>query len=126
METSILINSTGNWSFWSEKYINDLKNFAENIGEKIVLETHSYRVWTIHLEAGKKLPFHKHHRPYFWVVLTNGKSRSYYNDGSVVESEYTPGQTRNFPDLNDNNFFIHNLENIGDTRLIFTTVEFLH
>lgn len=121
----IIINQAHNWGYWSEEYKQAVKNPQEGIGEKIVLETDSYRVWTIHLPAGKKLPFHKHHRPYFWIALSEGKSRSYYMDGSVVESEYTSSQVMNFPDLNDDNYFVHNLENIGGTTLVFTTVEFL-
>lgn len=31
---------------------------------------------------------------------------------------------KHFNDLNEENFFIHNLENIGNTTLIFITVEF--
>lgn len=95
------------------------------IGKDEVFQNHRVKVWQSHLEPGEVLSFHKHSRPYFWTALSAGRSRSFYHDGSVAETIYEQGDTLYFNDLNDNNFFIHDLENIGETRLMFTTVEFL-
>jgi len=95
------------------------------VGEKLVYENKQFKVWTIHLEPGKRLPFHRHANPYFWTVLTEGESRSYYEDGSIIERDYKQGDTVHFADLSAQHSFAHNLENIGNSTLIFTTVEYL-
>lgn len=120
------INPAGNWSFWSEDMKAALEQSRDNtaIGDKMVYENDAFKVWTIHLPAGKSLLFHKHCKPYFYIALTPGKSRSFYNDGSVKEIEYKVNDIKNFNELTKDNSFIHNLENIGETTLIFTTVEF--
>lgn len=122
-----IINQAGNWSAWPIEKIQQLEQERENlqVGDRIVFQNKDFRVWSIHLPANRNLPFHKHCKRYFWTALTPGESRSYYHDGTISETSYETGDTRYFNDLNDENYFIHNLENIGDTTLIFTTVEFL-
>jgi len=121
------ITRPGDWASWPADLKADLDadDASNEVGDRLVYENDRYKVWHIHLPAGERLPFHKHVRPYFWTVLSTGKSRSYYHDGTVVEAVYEIGGTTDFPDLSEENYFIHNLENIGDTTLIFTTVEFL-
>ncbi len=94
------------------------------MGEHLVFENDSIKVWAILLPAGKSLPFHKHNKKYVWTALSEGKSVSYYNDGSVYETIYTINDTKNFDDLSDTNYFIHNLINTGTTTLVFSTMEF--
>lgn len=121
------INKVGNWSsVWTEELKASLKNQQNNIqvGEKLILENENFKVWSIFLPKGAALPFHKHNKPYFYTAINAGKSRSYYNDGSVKEMEYQANDIKYFNDLSEDNFFIHNLENIGKTTLVFTTVEF--
>uniref|UniRef100_UPI001CBB77CD hypothetical protein n=1 Tax=Chryseobacterium sp. OSA05B TaxID=2862650 RepID=UPI001CBB77CD len=96
----------------------------QSVGEYLVFENEKIKIWTIHLHPGKSLPFHKHCKPYFYTALSGGKSRSYYSTGKIVETTYAEGYTKCFWDLSEENFFIHNLENIGLTTLIFSTVEF--
>ncbi|MDY7396083.1 hypothetical protein UMM65_12605 [Aureibaculum sp. 2210JD6-5] len=122
-----VISQANDWSQWTPELKEALKASTSNtqVGQKLVYENNEFRVWSIHLPAGQSLPFHKHANRYFWTAMSTGKSRSYYNDGSIVETEYEIGDTKYFGDLNKENFFIHSLENIGDTMLIYTTVEFL-
>lgn len=117
----------GDWSQWTDEERQALAAARDNtqVGDRLVFANDAFRVWTIHLPAGRSMSFHKHAMPYFWTALTEGKSRSYYGDGSIVDSEYAPGDTNYFADLSGDNYFIHNLENIGETMLIFTTVEFV-
>jgi beta-alanine degradation protein BauB len=56
--------------------------------------------------------------------LTAGRARSHYADGRVEEFEYAAGETRHL-EFAAGESMIHDLENIGDTELIYTTVEFL-
>ncbi len=121
------INKKGNWSFpWTAELKKSVQENANNtiVGEHLLLETDEFKVWSIHLPIGHSLPFHKHKNPYFYTIKKKGKSRSFYVNGQVVEVTYKKNDIKYFNDLSEDNYFIHNLENIGDTTLIFTTVEF--
>jgi beta-alanine degradation protein BauB len=125
MATTVL-NDIGNWSFWTEQLIKDLEQESNNttVGEKLVFENDYLKAWTIHLLAGQVLPFHKHAKKYIWTALSEGKSVSFRNDGSVIETIYNIGDTGYYDTLSEENFFIHNLINTGNSTLIFSTIEF--
>ena len=55
---------------------------------------------------------------------TDGKARAHLDDGTTVEHTYTPGETRH-ESHSTGHFKVHDLENIGDERADFITVEFL-
>ncbi len=107
--------------------LNEFKSNALNgrVGSVLVSETEDVRVWQIHCEPGERLPVHRHQLNYFWTTLGSGRSRSHYNDGQVVELDYKKGDTRHYS-FAAGEYFMHDLENIGDTPLMFTTVEFLN
>jgi hypothetical protein len=94
------------------------------VGTELVSESPRVRVWLVRLAAGQRLPFHRHVLDYFWTVTSSGRGRQYLHDGSVLEKSYAAGETRH-EIYKSGEFKIHDLENIGDTELAFTTVEFL-
>lgn len=105
------------------------KEFEDNenngrVGSTLVSQTERVRIWHIVCQPGERLPVHKHQLDYFWTIHGPGKARSYYNDGSVSDVEYHTGDTQHHC-FSQGEFFLHDLENIGDTPLVFTTVEFL-
>ncbi len=111
---------------WTDELRNELARNTNNgrVGSKLVSETEELRVWQIKLEPGERLPFHRHVLNYFWTILTDGKGRSHYGDGHIAEVQYRAGDTKHLAHgLGES--MIHDLENIGDTTLLFTTVEFL-
>jgi beta-alanine degradation protein BauB len=112
-------------SDWPQHIIGEFERNQENprVGSTLVSETDRARVWTISLKPGERLGFHKHVLDYFWTVMTNGKARSHRGDGSTVEVEYKAGDTKHLTYARGK-FMIHDLENSGDTELLFTTVEF--
>jgi len=57
-------------------------------------------------------------------VHSNGFARNYDSSGKVTDVEYTIGDTQHY-NFEGPNYMLHSIENIGDTTLIFTTVEFL-
>ncbi len=121
------INTAGYWSVhWTEslKKAIQLGANSHKIGQQLLLENKRVKIWHIELEPGQALPFHKHDKPYFYVCHTKGCSRSYFSNGSIIETYYEPNDIKYLNNLNTKNFFIHNLENIGTTTLHFTTVEF--
>ena len=82
------------------------------------------RVWAIELKPGQRLGFHTHVLDYFWTSVTGGQGRSHFSDGSVSNTAYKPGDIKQLT-FKEGEFMVHDLENIGDTELLFTTVEFL-
>ncbi|MFK8250138.1 cupin domain-containing protein [Ancylobacter terrae] len=94
------------------------------VGHVLVSESERVRVWSLRLRPGERIGFHRHVLDYFWTALTPGRAVSHYADGQVAESAYEPGLTRHFT-FGRGDFMVHDLANVGDTELAFTTVEFL-
>lgn len=111
---------------WSEELLAELDTAARNgrVGSRLVSQSDRVRVWLLDLQPGERLPFHTHVLDYFWCATSKGKARSHYSDGRVVEVDYQPGDTKHFS-FGAGESMTHDLENIGDTVLSFTTVEFL-
>lgn len=94
------------------------------VGTRLVSQTDKVRVWLLTLAPGERIGFHTHVLDYFWTAASGGKGRSRYSTGEVKEVVYVPGDTQHHK-YGPGEFMIHDLENIGDTSLVFTTVEFL-
>jgi beta-alanine degradation protein BauB len=102
----------------------EANQFNGYIGTRLLSETDRVRVWEIRLAPGEHIGFHRHVLDYFWIAITAGRARLYREDGSVAEATYAAGETRHYA-YRGGEYTIHDLENIGDTDLWFTTVEFL-
>jgi hypothetical protein len=92
------------------------------VGQRLLSETESVRVWRIDLKPGERVAFHTHVLSYFWTALSAGRSRSAFADGKSVETSYEIGTTKHFT-YGAGERMVHDLENIGETVLSFTTVE---
>ena len=94
------------------------------VGNALVSESDKVRVWTIRLKPGERFGFHRHVLNYFWSAVTPGRGRQHLMDGTTVEYTYQPGETRH-ETYAPGEFKVHDLENIGDSDMVFMTVEFL-
>jgi hypothetical protein len=81
-------------------------------------------VWSIRLKPGERIGFHRHVLDYFWTAVTPGRAISHLEDGSTVQRDYFAGETQH-ESYGPGEYKIHDLENTGETELVFTTVEFL-
>lgn len=110
---------------WNEDLVSELAEAGTNgrVGSIVVSESDRVRVWLIEMQPGERLPFHTHVLDYFWTATSPGRARSRYSDGQVVEADYALGDTRHFSFAKGESM-THDLENIGETVLTFTTVEF--
>jgi len=110
---------------WTPALREELSRAATNgrVGTRIVSESPRVRVWLIEMAPGDRLPFHTHVQDYFWTATSDGRARSRYADGRVAEVDYTTGDTQHHT-FAAGESMTHDLENIGDTVLCFTTVEF--
>lgn len=102
----------------------ELNSFNGCVGQMLVSESDRVRVWSLSLKPGERVGFHRHVLDYFWTVLTDGRARSHYSDGRVVVKEYYAGETKHMS-FGKGEFMLHDIENVGDTLLLYTTVEFL-
>lgn len=111
---------------WPTEKSKEIKRNWNNreVGSELVSSHGPRKVWHLRLKPGERMPFHRHDCDYFWTVLTDGQSRSYKHDGLVNEVNYSSGDTKHFT-IDKGEYFIHDLENIGETELVFVTVEFL-
>nr|WP_237482177.1 hypothetical protein [Lichenibacterium sp. 6Y81] len=94
------------------------------VGTELVSETDRVRVWLIRLAPGERIGFHEHVLDYFWTAITAGRARSNHDDGSTYEKTYAAGETQHATYAAGDSK-IHDLTNIGDADLVFSTVEFL-
>lgn len=102
----------------------DREAFNGCVGSVLVSETDRVRVWHLHIAPGGRCKFHRHVNPYFWSALTAGKARGYFSSGEIRDTEHYVGETKHFY-YGAGDYMLHSVENIGDTMLSFTTVEFL-
>ena len=100
------------------------EEFNGVVGSTLVSETDRVRVWHLRLPPGKRCPFHRHVNPYFWSAHYAGRARGYFSSGQIKDVEHYPGETKHFY-YGAGEYMLHSVENIGDTELLFTTVEFL-
>ncbi len=111
---------------WPRDVYEDMKKheYSGVVGSVLVSETDRVRVWHLRLPPGYRCPFHRHVNPYFWSAHTAGKARGYFSDGRIRDVEHYAGETKHFH-YGPGDYMLHSVQNIGDTELLFTTVEFL-
>ena len=117
-----------NKSSWPSAIAAEFERERQNnngcVGTTLLSESERVRVWIIRLAPGQRIGFHRHVLDYFWTSVSGGRGRQHVHDGTTVEYTYQPGETRH-ETYGAGQFKVHDLENIGDSDMIFTTVEFL-
>jgi beta-alanine degradation protein BauB len=111
---------------WPQELQHELKRSFDNgcVGSRIVSETERLRVWHLTLAPGERIGFHRHVLDYFWSIHTDGAAKSNYHDGRTTVTQYKAGDTKHFT-YAAGEWMMHDLENVGSTTLVFTTVEHL-
>jgi hypothetical protein len=95
------------------------------VGTQLLSETDKVRIWIIRLQPGERVGFHRHVLDYFWTSVNGGRGRQHLMDGTTVVHDYAPGETRH-EGYGKGEFKVHDLENLGDTEMIFNTIEFIN
>jgi quercetin dioxygenase-like cupin family protein len=94
------------------------------VGTTLLYESEAVRVWDIALAPGERLPFHRHRTSYFYRSHAAGMLRVRLPDGS--EATYPTGVDEvHFHEIGPDELVVHDLENVGETTISFTTVELL-
>lgn len=64
----------------------DLDTPLGPIGDSIIFENDTVRVWSLELEPGGRQPWHRHDDPYLIVPLTDGTNEMRFADGRVRDT----------------------------------------
>jgi hypothetical protein len=99
-------------------------SYDGHVGSRLLLETNRVRVWEIRLAPGQRWHAHRHVLDYFWIASTAGRSRQHISDGTTRDVNYNAGDSKYFM-FDRGEYLLHDLNNIGDTELVFNTVEHL-
>lgn len=91
------------------------------IGDRVVFENDTVRVWIVDLKPGGKQAMHQHLLPYLVIPLTEGKNVMRFLSGRVVETTESPGMA-----LWREPGEPHELENISSWRYRNILVELKH
>jgi beta-alanine degradation protein BauB len=96
----------------------------KELGTSVWFENDRIRVWEVLLEPGERGAFHAHTTNYFWTVVEGSRGLQRFSDGTFVVRDYLVGETK-YLEHSEEDSLIHDLENVGNTRLRFVTVELL-
>jgi mannose-6-phosphate isomerase-like protein (cupin superfamily) len=109
-----------------DDYRDELEAAPHNfqLGTSVWFENDRIRVWEVLLEPGERGEFHAHTTDYFWTVVEGSRGLQRFADGTFVVRDYLVGETT-YLEHSPEDFLIHDLENVGDSRLRFVTVELL-
>ena len=115
-----------NYDGWSPELKEEFArhSYDGHVGSRLLFETNRVRVWEIRLAPGERWHAHRHVLDYFWIAINPGRSRQHTHDGTTREVSYQAGETRHFH-FGTGEYLLHDIENIGDHELLFTTVEHL-
>jgi hypothetical protein len=105
-------------------FADELASPSVNVGTTLLFENDRVKVWEIRLEPGQRAPFHRHPHPYFFVCAEPGRVRTRFANGFYADGDAEPGEFM-YLEHSEDEPGIHDLENIGDTTVRYTTVELL-
>ncbi len=113
-------------NFDPAQFAEELSQVPENkqLGTSVWFENDRIRVWEVLLEPGERGAFHAHTTNYFWTVVEGSRGLQRFADGTFVVRDYLVGETK-FLEHSEDDYLIHDLENVGDSTLRFVTVELL-
>jgi hypothetical protein len=115
-----------NFDRWPDALKTEFTEHAHDghVGSRLLSQDNRVRVWEIRLAPGERWHAHRHVLDYFWTAVSAGNSRQHTHDGTTRDVSYAAGETRHFH-FGPGEFLLHDIENIGQTELVFTTVEHL-
>jgi beta-alanine degradation protein BauB len=109
---------------WSDELRAEFESHSHDghVGSRLLSENARVRVWEIRLAPGQRWHAHRHVLDYFWTAVNAGTSRQHTSDGTTRDVSYSAGETRHFT-FKSGEYLLHDIENVGDNELVFTTVE---
>jgi predicted metal-dependent enzyme (double-stranded beta helix superfamily) len=108
------------------EFADELAHAAENfaVGTRLLHEDDRIRVWDLTLAPGERLPFHRHRTTYFYRCHAGGPTRVRFPGGTGAVYDSVVDEVH-LHEIGPDDVVVHSLENVGDSPLVFTTVELL-
>ncbi|WP_420399859.1 hypothetical protein [Flagellimonas sp.] len=118
------LNPVGNFDPWDQKMLDELlhNDVKESLGDRLVFENETVKLWDIRLEPGERLPFRKHNANYNWVCVTGGLALTRHGNGKISMVKLEPGDTEYWEFRGKN--YTNDLENIGDRTIAINVLEY--
>ncbi|WP_298790016.1 hypothetical protein [uncultured Allomuricauda sp.] len=118
------LNPAGNFDPWEPKMIDELlhQEIKDSLGERLVFENETVKLWDIRLEPGERIPFRKHNANYNWVCVTGGLALTRHGNGKISMVKLEPGETEYWEFEGKN--YTNDLENIGDRTIAINVLEY--
>ncbi|WP_343486566.1 hypothetical protein [Allomuricauda sp. d1] len=118
------LNPIDDFSKWEEDYVEELNSleFKETLGNRLLFEDKTVKLWDLKLEPGQRMPFLRHNKNFSWISETNAVLKSRFGNGKITLIRVGKGDTEYFEHAEKN--YINDLENLGDTSAIFKILEY--
>jgi len=121
------INPVGNFEHWDLEKIKELRDESEinvSLGQKLLFENSTSRLWDLVLWPSQRIPFRRHEFPHSIICMTKGLAISRFGTGKINLVQFEEGDTE-FLEPNENNS-IYDLENIGESIIKLFVLEMRH
>ncbi|MFK7814302.1 MAG: hypothetical protein AB8B59_17520 [Maribacter sp.] len=118
------LNPVNDFTKWEAAYIKELHSleFKETMGNMLLFEDDSIKLWNLKLDKGERMPFLRHNKDYSWISETDSLLKSRFGNGRISLIRVTKGETKYLENAGKN--YINDLENIGDTPVVFKILEY--
>lgn len=118
------LNPVGNFDPWEQDKIDELlhQDITHSLGERLVFENESVKLWDLHLDPGARIPFRNHNANYSWVCTTGGLALTRHGNGKINMVKLDPGDTEYWEFKGKK--YVNDLENIGEEPIIINILEY--
>lgn len=115
----------GDFAPWEASKLLELKQdkVSEDLGQTLLFENDTIKVWEIFLQPGERLGFRKTHRDYSFVSMADGLAVTRSADARISLMRIDKGDTAFVPCHGTG--AVRDLENIGEGPLFFHVMEFM-
>lgn len=120
----IELNPIGNFDSWEPSKLQELrkKDIEGRLGQKLLFENDTIRVWEVVLFPGERLPFRKISGNYNFTSITKGLAISRYANGKISLVRIHKGDSMFVK--HEGQESIYDFENIGENILFLHAMEF--
>lgn len=118
------LNAKGNFDPWEPSKLEELKkkDIDERIGQKLLFENDTIKLWEVVLFPGERLPFRKISGNYNLTSMTEGLALSRSANGKITLVRINKDDSMFIK--HDGSEAVYDFENIGDTLLFLHAMEF--
>ena len=118
------LNSIGNFDAWETSKLKESRNkeITDSLGQKLLFENDTLRVWEVVLFPGERLPFRKISANYNFTSVTEGLAISRCANGKISLVRISKGDTMSMK--HEGHESIYDFENIGENILFLHAMEY--